>query len=443
LLLLAAVLTAPRGATAHPFVLDASDWTTPPLTVAVAGTFNDWSTTATQLTADGRVFHADLPLADGSYSYKFFVTDPAGFTFWESDKTNPCYTPNGLGGWNNLLTIADGQRVEPPGVQTFAIGLPAAEYATLTGDFSGWTIGELVMRKDPEGIFRCSVDVPLPITYKFVVDGIWWLDRSAGVEQVPDGFGAMNSFRPAPASHATLAAAGTTDQPTRMDLESRLRLPGDAREALSRSHQLARAGDLEGALQAARSLAARRDLPRDLRAQGRVNEGALLRRSGDTAAAARVFEETLAEFGVDGPGREAAYEVAKHRLHELGDPAGARQVYAAMMQSPASPVQQASLHADIGDTHRVAGEWAPALAEYEQGLALLGAPTPEDELHVRELRTRLLGSAGVCHYHLGALGEAEAAFLAAREADPWPRGENVYQSNRWLAIIAEKQAGGL
>ncbi len=70
--------------------------------VFLAGTFNEWSTDATEMrrTADG--FEVTLPLAEGTYQYKF-VADGQ----WITDETATSFNPDGYGGQNSVIDVDD------------------------------------------------------------------------------------------------------------------------------------------------------------------------------------------------------------------------------------------------------------------------------------------------------------------------------------------------
>ncbi len=70
-------------------------------TVTLAGTFNEWSTTANPMRLEGDRFVTELLLPAGTYSYKFVVNGSE----WYPDPKNPQKTPDGFGGWNSVLEV--------------------------------------------------------------------------------------------------------------------------------------------------------------------------------------------------------------------------------------------------------------------------------------------------------------------------------------------------
>lgn len=71
--------------------------------VYLAGTFNEWSTEATPMRAVAHGFEVTLPLAVGEYQYKF-VADGR----WITDETAERFLPDGFGGRNSVVDVADG-----------------------------------------------------------------------------------------------------------------------------------------------------------------------------------------------------------------------------------------------------------------------------------------------------------------------------------------------
>jgi cyclomaltodextrinase len=70
--------------------------------VFLAGTFNGWSTDATEMSREAGVFDATLPLAVGEYQYKF-VADGE----WITDEKAKRFLPDGYGGRNSVIDVDD------------------------------------------------------------------------------------------------------------------------------------------------------------------------------------------------------------------------------------------------------------------------------------------------------------------------------------------------
>lgn len=77
--------------------------------VAVAGEFNQWSTTANPMTKDASgTWRASIPLAPGRYAYKFFVDGE-----WRPDPAAAVTAPDGLGGENSVKVVDAGAGATP------------------------------------------------------------------------------------------------------------------------------------------------------------------------------------------------------------------------------------------------------------------------------------------------------------------------------------------
>jgi len=76
-----------------------------PRSVALAGSFNNWSTSADMMSDDNNdgVWTIELELEDGEYQYKFVVNGD----YWYHDSNNPLSAPDGYGGRNSILRVGD------------------------------------------------------------------------------------------------------------------------------------------------------------------------------------------------------------------------------------------------------------------------------------------------------------------------------------------------
>jgi len=72
--------------------------------ISLAGTFNHWAPDELQLQPekDGGCWKITIPmLPHGKYYYKFFIDDK----MWMEDIENPLREPDGVTGWNSVLTV--------------------------------------------------------------------------------------------------------------------------------------------------------------------------------------------------------------------------------------------------------------------------------------------------------------------------------------------------
>ena len=83
-----------------------------PKSVSLAGSFNNWSTTATPMSDDDDdgVWTVTIELEDGEYQYKFVVNGDK----WYQDLNNPLSAPDGYGGRNSIIRVGDYDKFTKP-----------------------------------------------------------------------------------------------------------------------------------------------------------------------------------------------------------------------------------------------------------------------------------------------------------------------------------------
>ena len=215
----AAAGTAPavKGAAGAPGATQASAagvtflWKGEGSSVALAGEFNGWNTTADPMTkqADGS-WAVTKKLEPGRYAYKFVVD---GST-WKEDPAAKETTDDGYGGKNSVIVVggaagtaapapaapvaAPAGKGKPPAptadgvVFTFAGG---ATSVALAGEFNGWSTTTDSMTKQADGTWTIAKKLaPGTYAYKFVVNGTTWKQDDANSEAKDDGFGGKNSL---------------------------------------------------------------------------------------------------------------------------------------------------------------------------------------------------------------------------------------------------------
>jgi 1,4-alpha-glucan branching enzyme len=72
--------------------------------IALAGSFNHWAHDQLHLKPEkkGNCWKIAIPmLPSGKYYYKFFIDDK----MWMEDIENPLREPDGVTGWNSVLTV--------------------------------------------------------------------------------------------------------------------------------------------------------------------------------------------------------------------------------------------------------------------------------------------------------------------------------------------------
>ncbi|MBN1826991.1 MAG: isoamylase early set domain-containing protein [Candidatus Eisenbacteria bacterium] len=176
--------------------------------VTVAGSFNDWSTTANPLfdpEGDG-VYEVQLEIAPGEHPYKYVVDGNR----WITDLAAPKFVDDGYGGQNSVLIVTGdaplfagepggGAAVEPSGTAvTFRYRHEGghANAVSVAGSFNDWNAAAHPMSDpDGDGIWETTIHLmPGEYAYQFVVDGDDWRGDPAARRREPDGFGGENAL---------------------------------------------------------------------------------------------------------------------------------------------------------------------------------------------------------------------------------------------------------
>jgi 1,4-alpha-glucan branching enzyme len=77
----------------------------------------------------------------------------------------------------------------------FHLSAPEAQKVSLAGDFNGWDVNGLPMKKDKKGNWKISVNLdPGKHEYRFYADGNWQDDPKAE-QRVVNPFGSLNCVR--------------------------------------------------------------------------------------------------------------------------------------------------------------------------------------------------------------------------------------------------------
>jgi 1,4-alpha-glucan branching enzyme len=200
------------------FTLNAADVQS----VHLAGSFNNWSTSADALVRDaGGTWKIVKPLAAGSHQYKFILNGQQ----WKEDPANSTSSDDGYGGKNSLVQVgADGRVVAEaadavPTAATpigggpkpaltaggpkkadkgwvFAITMPEAQSVHLAGTFNSWSTSADPLAKGASGLWQITKELPAGShQYKFVINGgQQWKEDPGNPNSADDGYGGKNSL---------------------------------------------------------------------------------------------------------------------------------------------------------------------------------------------------------------------------------------------------------
>ncbi|MGC8820622.1 MAG: glucodextranase DOMON-like domain-containing protein [Fervidobacterium sp.] len=186
--------------------------------VHLAGTFNNWSTSANPMRKEGDLWVTELELKPGTYQYKFVID---GGKVWKEDPDAPGYTDDGFGGKNGVFTLAlkngeliilepvaqikekveiNAERQENLSIEdnTYIVikfYKPDAKYVFIAGSFNNWSMSDTECYSSGDGWWEAVLELtPGVYQYKFVVDGKDWVADPNAPAFVDDGFGGKNGI---------------------------------------------------------------------------------------------------------------------------------------------------------------------------------------------------------------------------------------------------------
>lgn len=132
--------------------------------VYLNGSFNNWNLNQIKMHPSKIGWHADVYLAEGTYTYKYWVNG-----LWVIDSGNPNKVDNAEGTYNSIITIGT------PTVFKLK-GFKNAKKVILAGSFNNWNEQQLSMQPTAEGWSIPYGLRPGSYQYKFIVDGKWITD---------------------------------------------------------------------------------------------------------------------------------------------------------------------------------------------------------------------------------------------------------------------------
>ncbi len=190
--------------------VDMSQQTVSPQGVHVAGTFNNWSASATVMTAAGNgVYTVTLPVDQNSTQQYVFINGDD----WAYAETVPasCGVPNGLGGYNRQIAVGSSNTTAPlvcfsscdpcPGMVNLTLQVdlgitPASPQGVhVAGTFNSWSTSATTMNQVSGSVYSVTLTVTENSTHEYVfINGDTWANAEVvpATCGVPNGTGGYN-----------------------------------------------------------------------------------------------------------------------------------------------------------------------------------------------------------------------------------------------------------
>lgn len=160
--------------------------------VSVAGTFNEWDTTANPMAlVSPGLWRAEIPLKPGRYRFKYFVDGAE----WALDDEASVEESDGIVD-SVLIVIPSAETVPPAEGTEFIYRSETAESVSVVGAFNHWKPDANPL-SDPSGSGEWRTTIYIPpgeYIYMFVIDGTEWRADPEAEHFVPDNFGGENSM---------------------------------------------------------------------------------------------------------------------------------------------------------------------------------------------------------------------------------------------------------
>ncbi|MFA5478667.1 MAG: glycogen-binding domain-containing protein [Candidatus Muiribacteriota bacterium] len=175
--------------------------------VAVAGTFNNWSDKNHTMKKKDNIWEVSLKLNPGKYQYKFvinnseWILDPDNASVikdgnFENSFIEVAVSSNNQSGSNQNNTVSPIVIENNPNIIKFKYVDKGAKSVSVVGDFNGWNINTFKLEDiNGDGIWEGEFYIEDGhYMYMFVVNGSKWYSDSEAKEMKDDGYGGKNSF---------------------------------------------------------------------------------------------------------------------------------------------------------------------------------------------------------------------------------------------------------
>ncbi|MFT3679231.1 MAG: hypothetical protein QM791_03095 [Ferruginibacter sp.] len=147
--------------------------------VILAGSFNNWSTSAQRMTATDSGWIADIKLGPGKYWYKFIIDGK-----WDIDRDNKLVENDGRGNDNSVFF--------KPNYVFRSHSFLTARKLFIAGSFNNWNPNELQFTRTNDGWILPMYLAEGTHTYRLIADGRWSEDPEND-QKFPNEFGEYNS----------------------------------------------------------------------------------------------------------------------------------------------------------------------------------------------------------------------------------------------------------
>jgi tetratricopeptide (TPR) repeat protein len=316
-------------------------------------------------------------------------------------------------------------------LEQFTWTAPTAKWVCVAGDFNDWRLGQFQLVRQADGTWLAWLPLRRPYAYKFIIDGLWKIDTDRRAEKVPNGFGELNSYRPA--AKVTLPSQDTVTSEA---------AAGDAR-ALDIVTSYAKSADYSRAVAMARKIAQVNAAalgstsPLVLRA---LDQEAAIHRRWNRLEEAVLCWGQLAESNVNCPeAYRAINELAAYYLYVKPENGFGRQLNDMAWRGAPNNVELIRAVVHSLNLKLREARVQEALDVADQVLARLPEPTQETKGYGDEL-AELWSVKGAAHYRMKQMDKAKAAFEKAIQVSSSPDTHIAQRARFWLEKNAALKA---
>jgi len=394
----------------------------------VAGSFNDWSTTATPMALEGGTWRARVALPDGRHYYKFVCRDVAGSVRWLTDPRNDCMADDGHGGANSIVDVGSGAygRDLPPLEYFEVTAPPKTKWVNVAGDFNDWRQGQFNMLKVERTKWRAFIEASRPLTFKYIIDGMWQARPERSIDiLMPDGVGGLNCLRkplvwPVPVEQTS----------------GQVVTPGDSR-ALEAAESLARKREFGKAVGLARKIVEVNGAGSPIGLRALEMEADLHKRTGAIWLARDCWTRLVALDIDSTPALHAAAELAAYHTYQTRRYDEARALAMQRLERAKNPIESMKAAAQVAEALRWGKRREEAVAFLDANIQKFPPPTIGSIEYASAYSDLWLIKAHTL-YELGKRDEARLAYENVIRSSLWPDSQPALLATMRLRGMNEK-----